>query len=253
MERVGNIQADLSMSVENEWLCAQIVRSFGIATANCEMATFGEQRVLIVQRFDRRLSRDGTWWVRLPQEDMCQATGTAPAQRYESDGGPGIVDISTMLLGSRNAAADRRDFFRAQVVFWMLCAIDGHAKNFSVFIEPAGRYSSTPLYDILSAYPILGLGTNQVAPQKATMAMAAIGKNRHYRWAEIQPRHWLTTAAAIGLDTTGRHDILELAGRVAAVVREVSAVLPADFPPHVAEPIFAGLQTTARRLADDVA
>jgi serine/threonine-protein kinase HipA len=105
----------------------------------------------------------------------------------------------------------------------------------------------------LSAYPILGLGTNQVAPQKATMAMAAIGKNRHYRWAEIQPRHWLTTAAAIGLDTTGRHDILELAGRVAAVVREVSAVLPADFPPHVAEPIFAGLQTTARRLADDVA
>lgn len=249
--RVGNMQADLSTSVENEWLCAKIVGAFGIATAACEMATFGDQRVLIVERFDRRLSRDATWWVRLPQEDMCQATGTSPAQRYESDGGPGILKISELLFGSRTAAVDRRTFFCAQVIFWMLCATDGHAKNFSVFIEPSGRYSLTPLYDILSAYPILGSGANQLAPQKATMAMAALGKNRHYRWAEIRPKHWLTTAASMGLEATARDDLLALAACAPAVVQDVSAELPAGFPQSVADPIFEGLQSAARRIAGE--
>jgi serine/threonine-protein kinase HipA len=251
--RVGNMQLDLSSSVENEWLCSKLVRAFGIPTASCEMATFVNQRVLIVERFDRRLSRDGSWWLRLPQEDMCQATGTPPAQRYESDGGPGIEEISTLLLGSRNAAMDRRNFFRAQLVFWLLCAIDGHAKNFSVFIEPAGRYSLTPLYDVLSAYPLLGTGANQLAPQKATMAMAAYGKNRHYRWAEIQPRHWVTTAARIGLEATVREDLLALIARTPTVVGEVSAVLPLNFPAKVADAVFDGMQNAARQIGESIA
>ena len=247
------MQLDLSSSVENEWLCSKLVSAFGIPTASCEMATFANQRVLIVERFDRRLSRDGSGWLRLPQEDMCQATGTSPAQRYESDGGPGIEEISRLLLGSRNAAVDRRNFFRAQVVFWMLCATDGHAKNFSLFIEPAGRYSLTPVYDVLSAYPVLGTGAKQLAPQKATMALAAYGENRHYRWTEIQPRHWLTTAAKIGPEATVREDLLALAARAPAAVREVSAVLPAGFPANVADAVFDGTQAAARRITESVA
>ena len=44
---------DLSTSVENEWLCQQVLRAFRIPVAGCEMARFGRQRVLIVERFDR--------------------------------------------------------------------------------------------------------------------------------------------------------------------------------------------------------
>lgn len=243
--RVGNMQADLSTSVENEWLCAQLVREFGIPVADCEIADFEDQHVLIVERFDRRLARNGRWWLRLPQEDMCQATGTPPGQRYESDGGPGIADICTILLGSRQAANHRRNFFRAQVLFWMLCAIDGHAKNFSVFIEPLGRYSLTPLYDVMSAYPVLGKGANQ----KARMAMAVTGKNRHYKWAEIQPRHWLATAAAVGLDATAREDIHNLRSQTSDAVDAVAGKLPAKFPRHVADPVFEGLLNAAKQLA----
>ncbi len=246
--RVGNFQADLSTSVENEWLCAQILNAFGIDTAQCEMATFADQRVLIVERFDRRLAPDGHWWLRLPQEDLCQATGTPVGQKYESDGGPGIRQISDLLLGSRNAAEDRRTFFKAQVLFWMLCAPDGHAKNFSVFIHSAGRYSLTPLYDVISAYPILGTGHNQLAPQKVKMAMAALAKNRHYAWAEIQPRHWLSTAAACGLEAMAREDIAGLVQQTDGVIRDVAAMLPHGFPVSVAEPIFEGLENAARRL-----
>jgi serine/threonine-protein kinase HipA len=248
--RVGNMQADLSTSVENEWLCAQIVREFGLPATHCEIGDFAEQRVLIIERFDRRLASDGKWWLRLPQEDMCQATGTPPDLRYESDGGPGIADICSLLLGSRQAAKDRRDFFRAQVIYWLLCAPDGHAKNFSVFIEPQGRFSLTPLYDVLSAYPFLGKAANQLAPQKATMAMAALGKNRHYKWADIQPRHWLATAAVIGLEASARDDIQQIVERTPAIVDAVTAILPEGFPTRVADPILDGLLNSARKLAE---
>ncbi|HET6568213.1 MAG TPA: type II toxin-antitoxin system HipA family toxin [Rhodothermales bacterium] len=247
--RVGHMQADLSTSVENEWLCAQIVRQFGLPVAECEIGDFEDQHVLIVERFDRKLSRDGRWWLRLPQEDMCQATGTPPDQRYESDGGPGIAEICSLLLGSRQAQRDRRNFFKAQVVFWMLCAIDGHAKNFSLFIEPHGRYTLTPLYDVMSAYPILGKGANRLAPQKARMAMAVVGKNRHYKWMEIQPRHWLSTAASVGLQSTIHEDIHGLVSQAPAVVNSVSGRLPAGFPEHVAGPILDGLLESANRLS----
>jgi serine/threonine-protein kinase HipA len=247
--RVGNMQADLSTSVENEWLCSQIVREFGIPVADCEIADFEDQHILIVQRFDRKLARNGRCWLRLPQEDMCQATGTPPAQRYEFDGGPGIADICSLLLGSRQATRDRRNFFKAQVLFWMLCAIDGHGKNFSVSIEPLGRYSLTPLYDVLSAYPILGKGANQLASQKARMAMAVTGKNRHYEWSEIQPRHWLSTAAAVGLGAIAREDMNHLASQASRVVEIVAGIVPPGFPARVADPIFEGLLNAARRVA----
>ena len=247
---VGRMQADLSTSVENEWLCAQIVREFGLPVARCDIADFEDQHVLIVERFDRRLSADRSWWLRLPQEDMCQALGIQPADKYESDGGPGMADINNLLLGSRHAAADRRLFFRAQVLFWMLCAVDGHAKNFSVFIERYGRFKSTPLYDVISAYPILGNGKNQLSPKKASMAMAVTGENRHYRWAEIQPRHWLSTANKIGLSATVEEDIADLVARTPGVVKTVNAALPKSFPRWVADPVFDGLTQAAEKLSE---
>jgi serine/threonine-protein kinase HipA len=248
--RVGNLQLDLTTSVENEWLCSRIVRAFGIPVASCEMAQFEDQRVLIVERFDRRLAPDRIWWMRLPQEDMCQATGTPPGTRYESDGGPGIARIMDILLGAREAQKDRRTFFKVQVLFWMLCAIDGHAKNFSVFIGPGGRYLLTPLYDVISAYPLMGTGANKLAPQKVRMAMAVHGKNRHYRWRDINRQHWLTTAAACGLARTEAERLIGgLVVQVPDVVKTIAAELPADFPSSVAEPIFAGLRSAAELLA----
>lgn len=248
--RVGNMQADLSTSVENEWICRQIVDAFGIPAANCQIADFADQHVLIVERFDRWLAEDKTWWIRLPQEDMCQATGTPPAVRYEADGGPEIAQIATLLLGSRNAVVDRRTFFKTQVLFWMLCATDGHAKNFSAFIEPQGRFSLTPSYDVISAYPVLGGGKNQLAPQKAKLAMAVRGKNRHYRWAEIQARHWISMAKEIGLEATAEEDILHMADGAETAAETVSAMLPKDFPEAVSGPILDGLLQSANKLAD---
>jgi serine/threonine-protein kinase HipA len=248
--RMGNLQLDLTTSVENEWLCSRMVRAFGIPAAQCEMGQFEEQRVLIVERFDRRLSPNRRWWMRLPQEDLCQVTGTPPERRCESDGGPGIARIMEVLLGAREAQQDRLRFFKVQVLFWMLCAIDGHAKNFSVFIEPRGRYALTPLYDVISGYPLLGSGAKQLAPQKAKMAMAVSGNNRHYHWQKITRQHWLKTAGASGLASAEANRLIdELVHSVPVVVETISGELPTGFPAAVAGPVFEGLRSAASQLA----
>lgn len=249
MGLVGGMRADFSSSVENEWLCAQIARAYGLPVADCSIATFEDQKALVVTRFDRRLASAGTYWLRLPQEDFCQATGTPAALKYEADGGPGVERGMDLLLGSANALEDREIFFRSQLVFWLLCATDGHAKNFSLHIEAEGRYRLAPLYDILSAYPILGRGAGQLAPERARMAMAVRSTNRHYEWARILPRHWDATARRCGFPAERASAIrTELAAMTAQVVADVSSRLAPTFPDRVAGPIFEGMRTAAERL-----
>jgi len=238
---------DLSTSVENEWLCAQITEQFGIQVAKCRMETFGEQKALVVDRFDRKLARDEKWYLRLPQEDFCQATGKSPDEKYESEGGPGIDAIMEILQNSERAAEDQMDFMRTQVVFWMLAAIDGHAKNFSIYLLPKGAYQLTPRYDILSAYPVLGHGRGKLAPERIKMAMSVKGKSRHYLWTEIHARHWVETAKRHGI--TNMNSIVEdLVAKTPAVIDRVRSLLPTDFPSQIAETILAGLRSRAEQL-----
>ena len=245
---IGAMQADMSDSVENEWLCSRLVEALGIPIARSEIASFEDQKVLVVERFDRRLAANDSWWIRLPQEDFCQATGTHLDVKYESEGGPGIVDIMKILLGSRDAFADRKTFLKAQIVFWILAASDGHAKNFSLFIEPQGRYALTPLYDVISAYPILGHGNGKLAPERLRMAMAVTGKNRHYEWLRIEARHWISTAASCGAQSEIESILSELIAGVPEAIHKLSAMIPAGFPESIADPIFKGIQAAAARL-----
>jgi serine/threonine-protein kinase HipA len=242
---------DLSTSVENEWLCSEIVRAYGIEAAKCWIETFGDHKTLVVERFDRRLAADGTWYLRLPQEDMCQATGTSPGLKYESDGGPGIATIMELLLGSEKSAEDRRDFMRTQLVFWMLAAIDGHAKNFSVFLLPAGAFRLTPRYDILSAYPVLGHGRGKLSPEKIRMAMAVQGKNRHYRWKEICARHWLETAKRCGCGEM-KGVVEDVIAQTPAVIERAKKLIPPAFPSDIAGSILQGISARAKQLSAEL-
>ena len=247
--RMGHFNIDMTESAENEWLCSRLLNAYGLPIAACRMAKFGERRTLIVERFDRKMSDDRSWIIRLPQEDICQATGTPPGLKYESEGGPGIRTVMDLLLGSSIAEEDRSAFFRAQIAFKLLCAIDGHAKNFSLFIERGGSYHLTPLYDVLSAYPVMGSGPDRLDPQKVRMAMAVWGKSRHYVWKNIQRKHFMTTGARCGLNSRTCSDIIDdLLERTPAVIDRVSGELPAGFPPQVAEAIFEGVKQCADEL-----
>ena len=99
-----------------------------------------------------------------------------------------MVSIAELLAQS-SERSDLTTFFKAQVLFWMLRAIDGHAKNFSLFLHPCGRFQLTPLYDVLSAWPVIGRRSGQWPQQKLRMAMAWHGeKGRYTKPREITAR-----------------------------------------------------------------
>jgi len=233
-------QMDLSDSCENEWLCSQITEAFGLPVAKSEILYFEDIKVLVVERFDRKLSQDKSWFMRLPQEDMCQSLSISPNLKYQADGGPGIKEIMSLLLGSSKSAKDRDNFFRSQVLFWLLAAIDGHAKNFSLFLQPEGKYHLTPLYDIMSAYPLIA--KKQLQKQKIKMAMALKGKNTHYHWHNVQRRHFIGAAKDANFSTEKAEIILdEMLHKVDTVIEKISAQLPDTFPQKISRPIFDGM------------
>lgn len=263
MGLVGNFQGDFSDSVENEWLCGQVLRELGLPVAESEIATFGEQRVLVVTRFDRRWSgvtaeevrrrsykpKRGVWVIRLPQEDFCQASGLPPTRRYESDGGPSIESALALLGGGGQPDEDQAIFLLAQLTFWLLAATDGHGKNFSIFHQRGGTYALTPLYDVLSAWPIIGHGRNELAPERAKLAMAVNGRRAHYRINEITGRHWRELAERAGVANLWNR-MQTLVAQTSAAFERIQARLPPGFPERVYSRIRTGVLGQTRRFAD---
>lgn len=245
---VGGRRADMTASVENEWLCARIIRAYGLPVPDTAIGRFGSQKALIVERFDRQLHASGKYWLRLVQEDFCQALGVPSSKKYEADGGPGILDIGRILRGSVARQEDLETLLKAQLVFWMLAACDAHAKNFSLRILSQGRYRLTPLYDVISYWPIVGKGGSHVAYQDLKMAMALLGKSKHYRVAGILRRHFVETAARMGIGDSADSLIQEILARTDRVVSDVQRDLPAGFPQRVLDSVLKGLKEAASRL-----
>lgn len=245
--RIEHSNVDLSDSFENEWLCHAILKAYGLAVAPAEMMTFDGIKVLVVERFDRRWSTDKTWLIRLPQEDMCQALGIPPALKYESDGGAGVEQIMKLLLGSISSLEDRRTFMTQVFLFWVMGAIDGHAKNFSISLRPGGAFQLTPAYDVISAYPLVAKG--QIERKTMSMAMSLKGKRRHYLWEHMFHRHWLSTAKLCNFPEDEMVQVIErILGEMDQVVDKVSSALPAEFPEDIAAAIFAGMKRARERV-----
>lgn len=238
---------DLSSSVENEFFCLKLTAALGLPSAGVTIEEFEGNRVLVVERFDRRWTRDNRL-LRLPQEDCCQALSVPPSLKYEADGGPGIPAILGLMKGSDQPEADQAAVLKAVIVFWLLGATDGHAKNFSVFLSPGGRFRMTPLYDVISAQP--SLSTGQIRRNKMKLAMA-VGNSRHYVVDSIMPRHFVETAQKAGLSAGFVRTIFaELNDRMPSAIAEVTASLPDWFPSQVADEIIAGIEGRLRRLED---
>jgi serine/threonine-protein kinase HipA len=247
---VANIQADMRGSVENEWLCSKIIAAFGVPIANCDMAVFEEQKALVVERFDRQLSKDKKWIMRLPQEDFCQVLGQSMHQKYESDGGPGIESSMKILDSSSQKRVDRDNFFKAQILFYLLYATDGHAKNFSIQHIDRYRYRMTPLYDVLSVAPILGEGPNQMRSKKASLAMSLKSKNRHKIIQNIQRRHFVAQAQRVGYSELEANQLIEqLIGKVDSVITDVANLLPSHFPQNISDSIFSIMKKQCKSLS----
>nr|WP_315051010.1 type II toxin-antitoxin system HipA family toxin [uncultured Brevundimonas sp.] len=229
-------EVDLSHSVDNEHYCLALMRAFRLETAKTEIVTFGERRVLVVERFDRVWRPDGRL-LRLPQEDMCQALSVPSTQKYQDHGGPGMAAILDRLQEADDPARDRMAFFRSQILFWLIGATDGHAKNFSLFLRPGGRFELTPFYDILTAQP--AFDAKQIPHKSFRLAMSA-GTSPHYRIDDVLGRHFIQSGKAAGLGPTLMRKVVdEIRAEAETAPDRALKDMPGDFHPEAYDAIAA--------------
>lgn len=187
--------------VENEHLCLQLVQAAGLPTATSRVERFGDQRALVLTRYDRR--QVGSDWVRLHQEDFCQALGHPPERKYENEGGPRVGAMLDLVRAESDRPQEDVDTLaRSLMLNWILGATDSHAKNFSLLIGPSGQVRLAPLYDIASFLPC------SASSRRLKLSNRIGGK---YRLHDIGRREWERFGAENALDRDAATTCRELA------------------------------------------
>ena len=177
----------------NEHLCLSAARYADIRATASSIMRFGDESALVVERYDRRGSGEDT--VRIHQEDLCQALGLHPADKYEQHHGPTANQIVAFLrrtLPYTAAEGSSRDFIDGLIWNWIVAGTDGHAKNYSILLERDVQLA--PLYDIASILPYKKLDRYGRAVR---MAMS-IGGNYAMHLGRGE---WGKSAAALGVPT----------------------------------------------------
>lgn len=249
---------------ENEHFCLVLARAVGLPTAASQVMRFEDEVAIVVERYDRvrtaglaasyaarvaayAASTDDPSSagkaaataaeaaaiaelaktrpiLRAHQEDLCQALGCSPTNKYQNDGGPGPAEIIRLLRNQSSAPGEDVDAFVDALAFnWLIGGTDAHAKNYSVLIAGGGRVRLAPLYDLASILPY-----RQFDLQKVKLAMTVGGK---YRWRDIGRRQWIKLAEEVRLDVDG------MLGRLSTLATRVIS----DTPSVVSETRRAGI------------
>src|SRR5579862_2004816 len=139
--------------VFNELLCLQLARAVNLSVASAEARSVDGLEFLLVDRYDRRLvhrPEGADHYVRLHQEDFCQALGIPSRNKYQSEGGPSLKDCFSLVRAATDIPVTHLNRLLDAVIFnYLIGNNDAHGKNFSlIYLE--GTAILAPLYDLVS-------------------------------------------------------------------------------------------------------
>ena len=176
---------------ENEHLCLRLAKALGLPTAQSDVRQFEDVTTIVVERYDRTFVEKQFAYMRVHQEDFCQALRVLPTMKYQNDGGPGSKQIADVL---RNVSSDEDigTFSDALILNFIIGGTDAHAKNYSLLIGGGGMVRLAPLYDIASIFAYA-----DIDPHKAKLAMK-IGDE--YRLQYIGLSDWRKLAESTRVD-----------------------------------------------------
>jgi serine/threonine-protein kinase HipA len=157
-----------------------------------------------------------------------------------------MADILRFLKGADAPAQDQKMFLKAHILFWLIGATDGHAKNFSVFLGGRGSFHLTPFYDVLTAQP--GMDRRQIERKHMKLAMS-VGNQRHYKIEEIAGRHFWQTAETAGLPGSLADDALQEVARDAdRAMKLMEQHLSPGFPEEIHVSVTKALTARLRKI-----
>lgn len=237
--RVGGL-ADTQV---NEAFCLALARRLGLPAVEAELRRAVDVTYVAVRRYDRRLV--GSRIERIHQEDVCQALALPPTRKYESQGGPTLLDCVRLVRAlSERPEVDVETFLRAAAFDYLVANNDAHGKNVSLLREMGSSVRLAPMYD---------LGCTEVyAGLPSAMAMR-VGLEE--RAEDIRHDDWRWLADRIGVPHRALVGWLRpLAERAPAEARAVAAELRADgWPSAIPARVCAFVGRRARRLRDALA
>ena len=191
-----------------EHLSCAAAANLGLPTAKTECSYIGDERVLIVTRYDRRPAPNGEI-ARVHQEDLCQALDVSPERKYQNMGGPTPAEIASLLRAHSTQPDEDVERFRDALIYsWLIAGTDAHAKNYSLMLA-GNQVRLAPLYDVCSFLPYRGDGPVGKIP-------LAMRIGRDYRITKADRANaWKRTAEAMEMlpgETLER--VADLAGRL---------------------------------------
>lgn len=225
-------------SVFNEFYCMKLAKYCGIQTAECDIITVKDRAYYSVERYDRQKAEG--FWHRLHQEDFCQLMGVDPKIKYESEGGPKLVQCLELLRKMELPAADTIRFLR-QIIFCFLVGNgDAHAKNFSV-VYRNGKPELSPAYDLLST---------AVYPNLAPKLAMKIDTEYNFRW--ITPGKFVRAGKKAGLtEKVVREQIREVLAKMPLALKKINEKEVVRHPAAVYEKIQSGIEARMKQLSEE--
>jgi serine/threonine-protein kinase HipA len=200
----------------NEHLCLHAARRAGLVAVRTTVSRFGDESAVVVDRYDR--SVQGEAIVRVHQEDLCQALGIPPTEKYQNDGGPSPATIANLMrraMAPRVADEAVWRFADALIWNWLIAGTDGHAKNYSLLLA-GDQVRFAPLYDISSALPY------GVHEKKLRLAMKIGGDYRLFP----ERNNWPDAASELGLEPDALLHRVETLGTLLPVALAEAAEAP---------------------------
>ena len=195
-------------TVENEAYCMKLAQKLELHVSNIAVWQGTKQRALLVERYDRK-NKEGDW-IRLHQEDFCQALGVFPEMKYESEGGPSLSDCFNLIENhSSQPALDKERLLRWTLYNFIIGNHDGHAKNLS-FLFLDKRIILAPLYDLIST---------EVYPHLSKKLAMKIGGQNNPRY--LLKSHWEKEAPLLNIKLSFiLSEAISLSGRVVQLLPE---------------------------------
>lgn len=194
---------------QNEAFVLGLATRAGLECAHSELTRATKPQSLLVERYDRRRTEDPWPARRLHQEDVCQALGLLPGQKYEQEGGPSLA--KTVELVRTSVMAPLRDVPR--LIEWQTfnAAVgnaDGHGKNLALLYDDDGPRLA-PFYDLVA--------TREYGSLDRLLAMS-VGRRRNPD--ELGYEQWVALAGELEMRD---RVVLEIVGRT---LERVADALP---------------------------